>query len=31
MEDRQKSWTVAKETLSKLLFHIEELKATIEK
>lgn len=31
MEDRQKSWKVAKEALSKLLFHVQELKVTIEK
>lgn len=30
MEDRQKSWKVAKEALSKLLFHVQELKAAIE-
>jgi hypothetical protein len=31
MEDRQKSWKVAKEALSKLLFHVQELKVAIEK
>jgi hypothetical protein len=31
MKDRQKSWKVAKEALSKLLFHVQELKAAIEK
>lgn len=30
MEDRQKIWKVAKEALSKLLFHIQELRAAIE-
>jgi hypothetical protein len=30
MEDRQKSWKVAKETLLKLLFHVQELRVTIE-
>ncbi len=31
MKDRQKSWKVAKEALSKLLFHVQKLKAAIEK
>jgi hypothetical protein len=31
MEDRQKSWKVVKEALSKLVFHIQKLKVAIKK
>jgi hypothetical protein len=31
LEDRQKSWKVAKEALSKLLFRIQKLRVAIEK